>query len=396
MLKFLHLTFAPGLSDLVQDELLESGIIANRNEVMEPHRGGLKLAYKEETLVKVWTRSRLCTSALIDIGTFYCETLEEIYDAAKALELEKIFGAMPTFRIDISGEMPSSIKFSQAPLKMKDAICDRQREKFGYRPSVDREDPDLRIVAHFQGPKVHISVDLFNEPLHKRGYRAHIGAAPIKENKAAALLRFAGYTGKETLIDPFCGSGTIALEALMIQREIWPGILKRFPKDSLLAKVSETLPQTLSTELDWCEERFKIRQTEGNFASIMASDADPGILRKAEKNLKLLGHGMENEISFLISDVLDLDYKDALWVCNPPYGERLEGEGPDGEIEELMRDWGYKLKHTCAPAKVAMIYPKSAELNKLGFKPSRKLEAPSGPINTWFWYYDIYGKKNST
>jgi putative N6-adenine-specific DNA methylase len=390
MLKFLHITFAPGLNELVQDELIEAGIISDKKDVFEPHRGGLKIAFSPEALVKTWTRSRLCTSALIDIGTFYCESLDEIYSAAKALELEKIFGPMPNFRIDISGEMPSNIKFSQAPLKMKDAICDRQREIYGYRPSVDRDDPDLRIVAHFQGPKVHISFDLFNEPLHKRGYRAHIGSAPIKENKAAALLRFAGYTGAEVLVDPFCGSGTIALEALMIQRQIWPGLLKQFPKDSLLEKVSEGLSKLLSAELDWCEEQFKQKQAEGApFASILASDADPGILRKARKNLELLGHGMENEISFIVSDVLDLDYKDALWVCNPPYGERLEGEGPDGEIEELMRDWGYKLKHTCAPARIAIIYPKSPELNKLGFKPSRNLDVPSGPIATRFWFYEV-------
>lgn len=390
MLNFIHLTFAPGLTELVQNELLQAQIIQDAKEVLEPHRGGMKLIYKPETLVKIWTRSRLCTSALVDVGTFYCETLQDIYDAAKALELEKVFGAMPTFRIDISGEMPKNIKFSQAPLKMKDAICDRQREKFGYRPSVDREYPDLRIVAHFQGPKVHVSIDLFNEPLHKRGYRAHIGAAPIKENKAAALLNFAGYNGTQTLVDPFCGSGTIALEALMIQREIWPGLMKRFPKDSMLAKLSPNLPKLLSEELDWCEERMRTKAAEGNFASILASDADPAILRKAYKNLDLLGHGMQNEISFMRSDVLDLEYKNALWACNPPYGERLEGDGPDGEIEALMSNWGFKLKHSCAPAQVALIYPKSPELNKLGFKAKRYIEVPSGPIPTRFWFYDIY------
>ncbi|HVJ66213.1 MAG TPA: hypothetical protein VM901_13225 [Bdellovibrionota bacterium] len=394
MLKFLHLTFAPGLTTLVESELIDSGIIADRKEILDPHRGGLKLAYRPETLVKVWTRSRLCTSALIDLGTIYVESLADVYEASKALELEKLFGAMPTFRIDTSGEMPDKVKFSQAPLKMKDAICDRQREKFGFRPSVDRENPTLRLVAHFQGPKVHVSVDLFNEPLHKRGYRIHIGAAPIKENKAAALLKFAGYTGAEPLVDPFCGSGTIALEALMIQRGLYPGLLKEFPREEILTKLDARLPALLREELAWCEAHFRETSDKGNFASILASDADGGILRKAEKNLQRLGRGLEREISFTRADVLDLDYKDSLWVCNPPYGERLEGEGPDGEIEELLRDWGYRLKHTCAPARIALIYPKSSELNKLGFKPSRKQQAPSGPIDTWFWYYDVYGKKS--
>lgn len=390
MLKFIHLTHAPGLSDLVQQELRQSNIIDPSENVLEPHRGGLKVKFSPETLVRVWTRSRLLTSALVDLGAFYCETLEDLYDAAKAIRLEDVFGAMPNFRIDTSGEMPDDIKFSQAPLKIKDAICDRQREKFGFRPSVERDTPELRFVAHFQGPKVHLSFDLFYEPLHKRGYRAHIGAAPLKENKAAALLFFAGYTGEEFLVDPFCGAGTIALEALSLQRNLWPGLMKEFPREELLTRVHADLPQILNDEFDWCVSSFEERAQRTDFAPIMASDADPSVLRKAHKNLALLERGLEDSLNFVRADVLDVEYKDALWVCNPPYGERLEGEGPDGEIEILMSAWGRKLKHQCAPAKVAIIYPKSPELHKLGFKAKRYVDAPSGPIPTRFWYYDIY------
>lgn len=394
MLNVIHITHAPGLSDLIQQELLDTEVISNKAEILEPHRGGLKIKFSEKSLARLWTRSRLATSALVDLGTFYCETLEDIYDASKALELEKIFGQMPDFKIDISGEMPRNIKFSQAPLKMKDAICDRQREKYGSRPSIDRDTPDLRIVAHFQGPKVHVSFDLFYEPLHKRGYRAHIGAAPIKENKAAALLMFAGYSGEETLVDPFCGSGTIAIEALCMQRQIWPGLLRKgFPSEHLISKVAPGLNKCLAEELDWCEEQFQIasKRSPKEYAPIFCSDLDAGILKKAQKNLDRLGHGLEHSLTFVRSDVLDVSHQNALWVTNPPYGERLEGEGPDGEIEDLMRAWGRKLKHECAPAKVAIVYPKSPELAKLGFKPTRHLDVPSGPIDTKFWFYEIYG-----
>src|SRR5690606_39536691 len=114
-------------------------------------------------------------------------------------------------------------------LKAKDAIMDQFRQATGQRPNVNTRDPDMRIHVHFDRELVSVSLDLAGEPLHKRGYRVAQNDAPMKETLAAGLLMAAGWPHpeKHQLIDPMCGSGTLLIEAAMMQAQMAPGLLRR-------------------------------------------------------------------------------------------------------------------------------------------------------------------------
>ena len=135
-----------------------------------------------------------------------------------------------TLVVDFQGSS-LGVKHTQfGALKTKDAIVDQFREKFGERPSVNMETPDVRINVHAHREQATVSIDLSGESLHRRGYRARGVAAPLKENLAAAILLRAGWptlaASGATLVDPMCGSGTLVIEAALMACDIAPGWLR--------------------------------------------------------------------------------------------------------------------------------------------------------------------------
>ena len=136
-----------------------------------------------------------------------------------------------TLAVDFAGNVPGIVNTQFGAQRAKDAIVDQFREQSGERPSVDRQSPDLRINVHAARGRITVAIDLAGDSLHRRGYRGGQGAAPLKENLAAAILVRAGWPALAAVdgsfVDPMCGSGTLAIEAALIAADMAPGLIRR-------------------------------------------------------------------------------------------------------------------------------------------------------------------------
>ncbi len=180
----------------------------------------------------------------------------------------------------------------------------------------------------------HILLDITGDPLHKRGYRREAGEAPIKENLAAALVAFANWKYATPLSDPMCGSGTIAIEAVMIARNIAPGLARHFRVEELRFHDSAVLQQVQDTA------RSKIYPS-GKY-TVTASDIDPEMIRVARGNAKRAG--VDGDIIFSVGDYVSSPTSEGIIISNPPYGNRLQNNQIDAIYQRLVRDvsaqWG--------------------------------------------------------
>ena len=151
----------------------------------------------------------------INPSSFSCFSEQALYDAARAIEWEKVLAPEQTFAV-FAHVAESRISHSHyAALRLKDAVADRFRERCGRRPDVDTEHPDAWIHLGVRNDRALVSLDTSGGSLHRRGYRQQSVAAPLQETLAAAMVRLSGWQGEQPLVDPFCGSGTLLAEAFM-------------------------------------------------------------------------------------------------------------------------------------------------------------------------------------
>ncbi len=268
-------------------------------------------------------------------------------------------------------------------LKIKDAIVDRCREKYGARPNVDTEKPDLKIHAYIVGTKCTLSLDSTSRSLHERGYRKQTGEAPIKETLAAALVKMSEWDGKLPFYDPMCGSGTFAIEAALIAQNVAPGLLrydgyfgfKGFPE------YDEKLWKQL------CDEaRAQVNQKQQ--ARIYSFDQNPYRLQQAKENASRAG--VERIIHFEKKEFVDSEppCKDAgVLLMNPPYGERM---GDPEKLEGLYKSLGDTLKHHYKNWNAFIFTGNLESLKWVGLRTSRRIHLHNGPIECRLLKYQMY------
>jgi putative N6-adenine-specific DNA methylase len=239
-----------------------------------------------------------------------------------------------TFAVDATLKDSEHAHSGFVALKVKDAIVDRLRDVQGARPDVNTRDPDVRVVAHLVREKLSLSLDLCGEPLHRRGYRVRPTPAPLKETLAAALLRAAGYTGEEAVVDPMCGSGTLLIEAGLIARKRAPGIGRDFAVErwpGLGARARELL----------ADLRADARRNERKVTvPLLGFDKSDEALEAATRNVQAAR--LSEEIKLTEGDAtkpLPVPEGGGLLITNPPYGDRLVGSGG----QKGMKTFYYKL-----------------------------------------------------
>ena len=213
-----------------------------------------------------------------------------------------------------------------ATLRIKDGVVDRFRGRSGERPSIDTEHPDVRIFGFLQERVAALYLDLSGEALFKRGWRSERedkGEAPLKENLAAGLLALAGWTPGQPLYDPFCGSGTIVIEAAQQALGIAPGLSRGFAFERLL---DFDAPRWAAVRA----EAVRLVRDGGGAGSpalrIAASDADPAAIDQTLRNARRAGlpeHALRADVRDAAAARPPFDAP-GLIVTNPPYGERIE------------------------------------------------------------------------
>jgi len=363
-------TTMAGLEEVLAQELIELGAdevqIARRSVYFS---GDLKLLYKANYCLRTALR------ILVPIDSYKIHSADDLYQRAKNFKWEDLFGCEQTFAVQstIFSDLFNNSMF--ASLKLKDAIVDRFRYKFGERPSVNSKNPDIWINLHISNEVCTISLDSSGESLHKRGYRLDQNEAPMSEVLAAGLLRLSDWDHQSELIDPMCGSGTIAIEAAMLANSIYPGSVRKNFAFQKWRSFNAELYQQMELE---------VQANTFNPVKIKASD----ILRRnvdiASKNADEAGVG--SFIDFQVSDfkVLEPASEKPFLLFNPPYGERLSSD--DTNFYSMI---GERLKHHYTNATVWIISTPQC-LKSIGLRPSRKIPILNGSLECSFRKYELY------
>jgi putative N6-adenine-specific DNA methylase len=294
--------------------------------------------------------SRIASRVLLKIAHRPYRNEQDIYALAAEQRWEQWFSANETLRVDITAIKSPLKSIEFATLRVKDAVCDRLREVSGARPSVDTAQPDVRIFAFLTATDCTLYLDTSGEPLFKRGWRLDKGAAPLRENLAAGILRLTGWSAGTPLYDPMCGSGTFLAEAAQAALGIAPGTERRFGFEKL-KQYDITAWQALKVEAMDAKRAARASRAE---LAIFGSDISGDMLEKARANFERAGLP---PIPLKQVDARGMTPPSAtpgILVANPPYGERIEvrGRGPRGEVREARRgdpDESFRRAHADTP-----------------------------------------------
>jgi putative N6-adenine-specific DNA methylase len=363
-----------GIEELAAQELSELGA-AN----IHPLFRGVRFQARKEALYRINYQARLLTRVLAPLITFHCHNTEYLYRQVKTLDWAAFFSPENTFAV-FSTVSHSTIKHSHyAALCLKDGIVDYFRERFGARPGVSREEPDLWINLHIENNLATISLDTSGGSLHKRGYRKKSVEAPMQEVLASAIVRLTEWDGATRLYDPFCGSGTLLAEALMSRCRIPAGLLrKRFGFEYL-----PDFDLSLWSRIKNGAEKAILPLPEGLLAG---SDASPAAVSAARVNLQALPFGERVQLG--VSDFRSLStLQDMVVVCNPPHGIRLQ---EDMDISLFYRSLGDFFKHKCKGSSIFLYLGRKELIPLIGLKPSWKKTLPSGGLDGRLVKFEIY------
>ena len=297
-----------GLEGLVGDELKR---IQMQNVQVE--NGRVLFSGTVADLARANVRLRMGERVLLRLGAFPARSFEELFQGVRALPLEEFIpraGAFPVKGHCLNSQL-HSVPDCQAIIKK--AACDRLGRAYGlgWLPETGEK---YQLQFSIMKDMAEIFLDTSGAGLHKRGYRAVGNDAPLRETLAAGLVTLSRYRGRETFLDPFCGSGTIAIEAALIARNRAPGLNRGFS-----AKAWPWVPARVWTD---AAEEAKDREYHGDYR-IYASDNDPKSLSIAISNARKAGVGADIHFDDLDATTRALPDSAGVLVCNPPYGERM-------------------------------------------------------------------------
>jgi len=318
-----------GMEGLLADELSALGANSTRETVAGVYfEGPLAVGYR----ACLW--SRLANRILRPVGSLDAGDADVLYRELKDIKWDDLFTADKTLAIDFSGENRQIRNTQFGAQRCKDAIVDWFLEHGGRRPQVERRNPDVRLNVRLVKDRAQLSVDFSGGSLHQRGYRQKAGAAPLKENLAAAILLRADWPGVAArggaLIDPMCGSGTLLLEGAMMAADIAPALGRRRFGFEHLREHNEQQWQAVLADAAGRAERGRSRE----LPEIRGYDEDSRVIRRAQENIARAG--LERSVRVSSKPLAELTRPThkplpfGLVVCNPPYGERL------GEKESLV------------------------------------------------------------
>ncbi|MFT6844530.1 MAG: putative N6-adenine-specific DNA methylase [Flavobacteriales bacterium] len=361
-----------GLEEVLEKELINLG--AQNVEVLPravSFEGDDKLLYK----ANLWLRTAV--KVLKPIAEFDVNDEQELYKKAKMIDWQAYFNLEETFAIDgtCSGTIFTHSKY--IALKLKDAIADQFRTKFDKRPNVDVEDPTVRFNIRIAQNKCTISIDSSGLPLTKRGYRTSSTSAPLNEGLAAGLILLTDWDATKTLIDPMCGSGTIAIEGAMIATNTAPGMVRVFAFQKW---------NNFNDEL-WKEVKEEAKAGIITGQKVLAMDSDRLALRAARENAERAG--MKSTISFELADFTQdpEEYQNAVLIMNPPYGERLERTK---DMTPFYKAIGTQLKHRFGGSQAWIISSNEDAMKSIGLKTSRKIKLFNGALECKYHGFDLY------
>lgn len=354
----LVLTSPKGLETLLLEEAASLGLTDGRSQVAAVQGlGSMETAYR----LCLW--SRLANRVLLVLGRFPVDSAEALYQAVRGIDWSEHLLPTGSLAIEFSGRGAGIDNTHFGALKVKDAIVDSLRTASGERPSVDKYEPDLRVHARLERGELVLSIDLSGFSLHQRGYRLQQGAAPLKENLAAAILIRSGWpriaAEGGALADPMCGVGTFLVEAGMIAADIAPNLKReKWGFSNWLGHVP-ALWSKLHAEAEARAAAGLARPP----LWIRGYEADPRLIQPGRNNIERAGLG--DWVKIYQGELATFEPRPdqnqtGLVVCNPPYGERL---GDEASLLYLYQNLGERLRQACLNWEAA-VFTGAPELGK--------------------------------
>lgn len=368
-----------GLEELLAKELQSAGC-----ESVKVVRAGATFRADLSAAMRACLHSRIASRILLRLAQDRYENEEDIYLLACRTHWEEYFSPEQSLRLDINAARSPLRSLNFALLRAKDGICDRFEHFQKVRPSIDRDTPDIRVFVYVNESTCTFYLDLCGESLFKRGWRRDKGEAPLKENLAAGLLLLSGWNCDEPLLDPFCGSGTIAIEAASIATNTAPGLYRKFLFENFLCFDKEAWRDIKDDALAARNTYVKPR--------IYASDISSIVMEKARKNAGLAGFSAlmsDGRLTFAQHDARSVasPARNGLIVANPPYGEQSNPKS--ATAAHLMRDFADNLKHNFAGWSAWLLSSDRNLPREMHLSESRKIPLFNGPLECRFFRFDM-------
>ena len=344
--------------------------------------GGVACKGGMEQVYRINLHSRTASRVLLRLTKSGYRSEQDIYKAAKNIRWTDWFDLEQTFKVKVEGKRAQVKSLDFVGLKIKDAVCDVFRDACDARPSVGKIRPDIRIHAFIDERDIQIFIDTSGEALFKRGYRQDTGEAPMRENLAAGLLLLAGYDGSQPFQDPFCGSGTIVIEAAWIATRRAPGLMRRFGFEKL-----KNFDAALWKKLQH-EAETQIRPAP---APISGSDNDRHMIRAAVANAQAAE--VDTFIRFEVKDAQDTrpNGEGGILISNPPYGVRL---AEVQALQALYPQLGAWLKQHYA-GWLAGMFTGDRDMPKfMRLSPKRKIPLYNGNLDCRLFLMDMVKGSN--
>lgn len=367
-------TCSRGLEEVLADELRAlnvKGVAAGRGFV--GFTGGLRAVYEANL------RLRTAARVVVPVVRGQVRGKNELYDLATTVPWHEVVQRGQTIGVDVAGRSHVFHNTNFAAQVVKDAVVDTIRGREGWRPSVDRSNPDMRLHLHLSDGLTTLSLDSTGEQLSHRGYRPRGGPAPIAETLAAGILLFADYDGSQPLLDPLCGTGTFAAEAALIATRSPPGLRREFAFESWAMHDLEFFREI---------KRAASHEHRDAPAPIVARDRDERAVQATRRNLKAAW--MDKWVEVEQCDALDLELpwsEGGIIVANPPYGKRV---GDIDRLGKFYKSLGDQLKNKAQGATAWLIVGNRQLANQIGLKAKRRIPLFNGPIECRLLKYELY------
>ena len=364
-----------GLEQVLAQELTQLG--ANNVQIgrrMVSFTGNKELMYRAN--FQLHTAIRI----LKPIAHFKASSADDMYEEVKKLDWDKYIEKGKTFSVDsvVYSEEFRNSRF--VTYKVKDAIVDWFREKTGERPNISVTNPDIRLNIHIAEDNATLSIDSSGESLHRRGYRQETVEAPLNEVLAAGMILMSGWKGDCDFIDPMCGSGTLAVEAALIARNINPGV---FRKEFAFEKWPD-FDQELFDEI------YNDDSQEREFTHhIYGYDVDIKAVNTATMNVKAAG--LTKDVTIAQADFKDFKQptEKSIIITNPPYGERISTPN----LLNTYKMIGERFKNAFKGNEAWVLSYREECFQAIGLKPSIKIPVYNGSLECEFRKYVMFDGK---
>lgn len=362
-----------GMEDILATELLRLGA-----KDIEKGNRAVSFTGDKGFMYKANLNLRTALRILKPIAKFKVTDEKSLYNAMQRIAWSQYMSHKDTLAIDCSLGTDLFTHSQYVSQLSKDAIVDQFRNAYGERPSVDLDDPSLRINIHIAGDVCNVSLDSSGNSLHKRGYRDQTNLAPINEVLAAGLVMMTGWDKRSTFIDPMCGSATILIEAALYANNIPAGYFRENFGFEHWRDFDHELWQTI---FDASVNRITEHQQQ-----MIGVEVSPNVSKKAKENVKLAK--VDDIVRIQTADFRDFDPPKGrgVVIMNPPYGERMAKD----DINVLYKSIGDTLKKKYAGYDAWLITSNMDAAKQIGLRPSRRITVYNGSLECKFMKFEMY------